>query len=209
MYDLEEQEQIDAIKSWWKDNGRWVLAALLGLAVGYGAYQAWQHYRNGQAEKAGVLFDAVRTAAQQGDAAKALQAARALQEAQPSSALAPRGALISAAVSHAKGDNAGATQELEWVVSNAKEPTLGDLARLRLAGLLADQKKYDDALHLLDANHVPDFVPLTQGLRGDILFAQGKTKEARAAYQAALEKSKEGDVMYQIAKGKLEALGAR
>ena len=63
MYDLEEQEQIDAIKSWWKDNGRWVLAALLGLAVGYGAYQAWQHYRNGQAEKAGVLFDAVRTAA--------------------------------------------------------------------------------------------------------------------------------------------------
>lgn len=207
MYDLEEQEKIDAIKAWWKDYGRWVWAALFAVAIGYGAFRGWQYYRNTQAEKAGVLFEAVRTAAQQGDAVKTLQAAKVLQEAQSSSALAPRGALISAAVSHAKGDDDGAKRELEWVVSNAREPSLADLARLRLAGLLADGKKYDEALHTLDGNHTPDFVALTQGLRGDILYAQGKQKEARAAYQAALEKSKEGDVMHQIAQGKLEALG--
>ncbi|MDE2212273.1 MAG: tetratricopeptide repeat protein, partial [Betaproteobacteria bacterium] len=58
-------------------------------------------------------------------------------------------------------------------------------------------------------NHLPDFAPMTQDLRGDILLAAGKTGEARAAYQAALEKSKEGDVMHQIAKSKLDALGDR
>lgn len=207
MYDLEEQEKIDAIRAWWKAHGRWVWVVLLALAVGYGAARGWQYYRSSQEEKAGVLFDAVRTAAQQGDAAKTLQAAKSLQEAQPSSPLAPRAALISAAVSHVKGDNTAAQQELQWVVSNAKEPSLVDLARLRLAGLLADEKKYDEALHLLEGNRLPDFAPLTQDLRGDILLAEGKTGEARAAYQAALEKSKEGDVMHQIAKSKLDALG--
>ncbi|MDE2622122.1 MAG: tetratricopeptide repeat protein [Betaproteobacteria bacterium] len=209
MYDLEEQETVDAIKAWWKANGRWVWAALLALAVGYGAARGWQYYRAGQEAKAGVLFDAVRTAAQQGDAAKTLQAAKALQSAQPSSPLAPRGALISAAVSHAKGESAPARQELEWVISNAKEPSLTDLAHLRLAGLLADQKKYDEALRQLDGARLPDFIPMTQDLRGDILLAQGKTKEARAAYQAALQKSKDGEVMHQIAKSKLDALGGQ
>ncbi len=207
MYDLEEQEKVDAIKAWWKDYGQWVWGAVLVLAVGYAGYQGWQYYQRNQAAKAGVLFESVRMAAQQGDAAKTLQAARVLQEAQPDSALATRGALIAAAVNHAKADNAATQIELQWVVGHAKEAALADLARLRLAGLLADDKKYEEALRLLDANHEPDFAALTSDLRGDILLALKRTDQAREAYKLAVEKSSAEDVLHQIAQSKLEALG--
>ncbi len=207
MYDLEEQEKVDALKAWWKDNGQWVWGIALALALGYAGFQGWRYYQRTQADKAGVLFEAVRVAAQQGDATKTLQAAKALQEAQPGSALAPRGALIAAAVSHAKGDNAAAQSELDWVVGHAKEAALADLARLRQAGLLADDKKYDEALRLLEANHEADFAALTSDLRGDILLALKRPDEARAAYTNAVEKSAAGDVLHQIAQSKLEALG--
>ncbi len=207
MYDLEEQEKVDALKAWWKDNGRWVWAAVLALAVGYAGYQGWHYYQRNQAAKAGVLFEAVRMAAQQGDAVKTLQAAKALQEAQPDSALATRGALIAAAVNHAKGDNVATQAELVWIIGHTKEAALADLARLRQAGLLADDKKYDEALTLLEANREPDFAALTADLRGDILLALKRPDQAREAYKIAAEKSPADDVLHQLAQSKLEALG--
>ncbi|MHB8353722.1 MAG: YfgM family protein [Burkholderiales bacterium] len=207
MYDLEEQEKVDALKAWWNDNGRRVWAAVLALALGYAGYQGWHYYQRNQAAKAGVLFEAVRVAAQQGDAAKTLQASKVLQEAQPDSALATRGALIAAAVNHAKGDNAATQSELSWIIGHTKEAALADLARLRQAGLLADDKKYEDALHLLEANHEPDFAALTADLRGDIQLALNRPDQAREAYKIAVEKSPADDVLHQIAQSKLEALG--
>ncbi len=207
MYDLEEQEQIDVIKAWWKQYGNWVWVALLVAAIAFGGFRGWRYYQRTQAEKAGVLFDAIRLAAQQGDAAKTLQAAKVLQDTMPDSAMAVRGAFIGAAVSHGKGDDPAARQELEWVVAHAKEPLMADLGRLRLAGLLADEKQYDAALQLLAANRSSDLTALTQDLRGDILLAQGKPNEARAAYQGVVDGSKDGDVLHQVAQSKLEALG--
>ena len=207
MYDLEEQEKVDALKAWWKDNGQWVWAGVLALAVGYAGYQGWHYYQRNQAAKAGVLFEAVRIAAQQGDAAKTLQAAKVLQEAQPDSALASRGALIAAAVNHVKGDRAATQTELEWIIGHTREAALADLARLRQAGLLADDRKYDDALKLLESNHEADFAALTADLRGDILLALKRPDQAREAYKAAAEKSPPDDVLHQFAQSKLEALG--
>ncbi len=207
MYDLEEQEKVDAIKAWWKDYGQWVWIAVLAVAVGNAGYWGWHYYQRNQAAKAGILFEAVRVAARQGDAVKTLQAAKVLQEAQPDSGLATRGALIAAAVNHAKADNAATQAELGWVIGHTREAALADLARLRLAGLLADDKKYEDALRLLDANHESDFAGLTADLRGDILLALKRTDQAREAYKMAAEKSPPDDVLHQIAQSKLEALG--
>ncbi len=207
MYDLEEQEKIDTLKIWWNQNGRWVGGAIVALAVGYAGFQGWHYYQRSQISQAGTLFEAVRMTAQQGDPAKTLQAAKILQEAQPDSALAPRGALISAAVSHANADNVSAQAELEWVIVHAKETSLADLARLRKAGLLADDKKYEDALRLLEENRGSDFAALTADLRGDILLALNHPNKAREAYQSAVEKTTINDTLHQIAQSKLEALG--
>jgi len=207
MLDLEEQEKIDIIKAWWKQYASWVWAFVLVLAVSYASMQGWHYYQRGQAEKAGVLFDAVRAAARGGDAAAALQSAKALQEAQPTSPLATRAALIAAAVGHVKGDDVGARFELEWVIAHSSEAPMVDLARIRAAGLLADEKKFDEALKLLDANHDPAFVALTADRRGDILTAQGKWSEARAAYQTAMDRSPATGVLKQLDAYKRDALG--
>jgi predicted negative regulator of RcsB-dependent stress response len=207
MLDLEEQEKIDILKAWWKQYASWVWAFVLVLALSYASVQGWRYYQRGQAEKAGVLFDAVRNAARGGDAVATLQAAKALQEAQSGSPLATRGALMAAAVSHVKGDGAGARAELEWVIAHSNEAPMVDLARIRAAGLLADEQKFDEALKLLEANHDPAFVALTADRRGDILTAQGKTSEARAAYQIAMDRAPATGVLKQLDASKRDALG--
>ncbi len=207
MYDLEEQEKIDAMKAWWAQYGKLAWMVIL-VAVGvYAGWKGWRHHLDVRAGEAAVMFEAVSDAAQQNDPAKTLQAAKRLQEAQPDSGLAARAALISATVSHAHSDEAGTMAELDWVVTHSSEPELADLARLRKAGLLADEKKYSDALTLLDANHQTDFMAMTADLKGDIYFAQGRLMDARMAYKTAMEKSTPNDALRQIAQIKLDALG--
>lgn len=207
MLDLEEQEKIDILKAWWKQYASWVWAFVMVLAVSYASVQGWRYYQRGQAEKAGILFDAVRIAARGGDAVATLQAAKVLQEAQPTSPLATRGALIAAAVSHVKGDGVGARSELEWVIAHSSEAPMVDLARIRVAGLLADVQKFDEALKLLDLNHDPAFVALTADRRGDILTAQERWSDARAAYQTAMDHSPDTGVLKQLDASKRDALG--
>lgn len=207
MYDLEEQEQIDALKAWWAQYGRWVWLGGLLLVLVIGAVQGWRFWQNRQAQQAGALFEVVQEAVLQRDMPKSLQAVQALESAQPQSALATRAAFLVAALAHEKGDAANARQTLHWVVIHGTEPAMVDLARLREAGLLADEKKYDEALRLLQENHTPDYLAMSADLRGDILLAQNKPEEARLAWRLALEKTQPVEVVHQIVQGKLDALG--
>ena len=104
-------------------------------------------------------------------------------------------------------DLAGARQRLQWVIDNAKDDEMRDIARLRLAGVLLDEKKHDEALKLLDVKHVAAFDGLYADLKGDILAVQDKRAEARAAYQIALEKSDPSSSYRQLLQVKLDALG--
>lgn len=207
MYDLEEQEQIDALKAWWAQYGRWVWLGVLLLVLIFGAFQGWRAWQDREAGKAGSLFEAVQTAALQGDMAKMLQAVHALEQAQPQSALATRAAFVVAALAHEKGDLSNTHEALQWVITHGKEPAMVDLARVREAGLLADDKKFDEALHLLQDNHTPEYLAMSADLRGDILLAQDKPGEARLAWRLALEKTQPTDILHQIVQGKLDALG--
>ena len=117
-------------------------------------------------------------------------------------------AALRAAKSFAGGnDLANAKLRLQWVVDNAKEDEMRDIARLRLAGVLLDEKNFAEALKLLDMKHVAAFDGLYADLRGDILTAQNKRAEARAAYQIALEKSDERSSYRQLVQIKLDAVG--
>ena len=95
-------------------------------------------------------------------------------------------ALSSAKAAATGGDLAGAKTQLKWVMDNARDEDIRDIARLRLAGVLLDEKSYAEALALVDAKVSESLAGLYAELKGDILSAQGKTAEARASYQLAL-----------------------
>jgi predicted negative regulator of RcsB-dependent stress response len=107
----------------------------------------------------------------------------------------------------AANDLAGAKQRLQWVIDKAKEDEMRDVARLRLAGVLLDEKNPDEALKLVDAKHTASFDGLYADMKGDILAVQGKRAEARAAYQTALEKLDPRSSYRQLLQVKLDAVG--
>jgi predicted negative regulator of RcsB-dependent stress response len=116
-------------------------------------------------------------------------------------------ALSAAKASFETGELDDARKNLEWAMEKAREEEMRDVARLRLAGVLLDEKKYDEALKLLSAKSVDAYASLYADLRGDVLAAQGKTADARAAYQMALDKSDANSQYRRLVEVKLDALG--
>lgn len=187
-YDLEEQEQISELKTWWRMYGNLVTAVLLAVSAGVVGWQAWNWYQRTQAAEASVLYTAVQKAAMEKDAKRVREAAGELTEKYPGTAYAVMAALTSARLQFDVGDLKTARAQLQWVAEKARDKDLRDLGRLRLAHVLFDDKALDEALKLLADEPVPAFAARFGELKGDILAAQGKKAEARTAYQAALAK---------------------
>jgi predicted negative regulator of RcsB-dependent stress response len=206
--DLEEQEQLDQLKSFWKQYGNlitWLLIAVLG---GFAAWNGWNWWQRDQSVKAGAMYDELDKAAQAGDVDKVGRVFADIKERFPRTAYAEQGALLAARTQFEKGqaDNAKAT--LAWVSESAKELEYQTIARIRLAGILLDEKKYDEAIKQLDAATAKEFEALVADRRGDVLLAQGKKDEAKAAYTSAW-KSMDPSVQYRrLIDAKLTALGA-
>jgi predicted negative regulator of RcsB-dependent stress response len=208
VYDLEEQEKIDSIKAWWKAQGTLILILIAAFVVGIAGVQAWNYYQKQKTEQAAELYDNVLKAQGSGDAKKIGDAARLLMEGFPSSGYASRAALISAQASFDSGDLQNTKSRLQWTLDNSKEDELKDLVRLRLAGVLLDEKKYGEAVGLLETKHGESFDGLYADLKGDILSAMGKPADARAAYQIALEKIGGKGTYHNIVQMKMDALSA-
>lgn len=207
MYDLEEQEQLDALKAWWKQHGKTVIvAAAVGIAVAAGI-QGWRHYQKTQTANAATLYQGLQDALQMRDLKKVRDAAGQLIDKYPSTPYAARAAMIASAANSGNGDDKSAKAQLQWVVEHAKESQLQDTARLRLAGLLLQEKDYGAAAKLLDAQHDPAFDGLYADLKGDLLSLQGKTGEAKKAYRTALEKLDQKGEYRNLVQMKLDALG--
>ena len=187
-YDLEEQEQISELKTWWKMYGNLVTAVLLAVSAGAVGWQAWNWYQRTQAAEASVIYAAVQKGAMERDPKRVREAAGELTEKYPGTAYAAMAALISARMQFDAGDLKTARAQLQWVADQARDRDLRDLGRLRLAHVLFDDKALDEALKLLADEPVPAFAARFGELKGDILLAQGKHAEAKVAYQAALAK---------------------
>ena len=206
-YDLEEQEQIAVIKDWWRKYGNLVSTAVLALVVGIAGIQAWRYYGAQQSSSAAILYSQLDTAEKSNEAKKVQDIAATLASSHAGTAYAGMAALRAAKSFVTANDLANAKPRLQWVIDNAKDDEMRDIARLRLAGVLLDEKSFDEALKLLDAKHVAAFDGLYADLRGDILGVQNKRAEARAAYQIALEKSDPRSSYRQLVQVKLDALG--
>lgn len=208
-YDLEEQEKVDELKAWWKKNGTTTMLAVAVFAASVAGVQGWRVYQNKQQSQAALAYEAVQIEMQSKDGKRIREAAGQLIEKYPGTPYAARAALLAAGVNYASGDAKSAIAQLEWVIDHAKEDAARDIARLRLAGILLDGKSYDEAMKKLDAPHENAFDGLFADAKGDVLTAQGKVVEARAAYKTALEKFEEKSNYRQIVQMKLDGLGDR
>jgi len=189
-YDLEEQEQIAEIKAWWKQYGNRLVNTATVIALLVLAWQGWNWYQRNQTAQASVIYTVLQQAAQTNDTQKVKAASGELLEKFGRTAYAEMGALVSAKVMVESGDAQTAKAQLVWAVEHATNE-LRDLARLRLAAVLLDEKAYDEALKQLEGASAPAFEVRFLDMRGDVLTAQGKKTEAVAAYQAALAKMDE------------------
>lgn len=206
-YDLEEQEQIDAIKAWWNDNGKLVLLAVIACLLTIAAFQGWRYYRAQQSERSAALFSQLADAESAGDSKKVRDIATQIIGTHASTQYAGMAALAAAKAGYTTGELEEARKHLQWAMEHARDDGMRDVARLRLAGMLLDEKKYDEARKLLSAKTSEAYAPLYADLRGDVLAAEGKLAEARAEYQLALEKSDAGSPYRRLIELKLDALG--
>jgi predicted negative regulator of RcsB-dependent stress response len=205
--DLHEQEQIDALKAWWKDNGTRLLGLLLAVTVAFGGWRGWQYYQHQQSGEAATLYAGFVKQLESSDAKRVNDAAAAVMDKYASTSYAPRAALLAAQINEQGKDAARAKTQLQWVIDHAAEAGLKDVARLRLAAVLLDEKNYADALKLLEAKHPASFDGLYADLRGDVLSAQGKAAEAKAAYQLAYDKTDAKSVYRNLIQMKMDATG--
>jgi len=206
--DLQEQEQLDEFKAFWKRYGNaitWVITACL---LAFAGWNGWGWYQRDQSAKAAAMFEELDKSALAADADKVGRVFNDMKERYPRTALAQQAGLIAARVQYDKGQPDAAQASLIWVADHAVEDEYRTIARLRLAGVLLDGKRYDEALKALDNATSKEFVALVADRRGDVLLAQGKADEAKAAYQAAWKAMSEKVDYRRLIEAKLTALAA-
>ncbi|WP_422013241.1 YfgM family protein [Roseateles sp.] len=205
--DLEEQEQLDQLKAFWKRWGNLITWLLTAVLAAFAAWQGWNWYQRDQAAKAGAMYDEFDRAVTAQDLGKATAAAADLKTNFPSTGYAAQSALQIAKLQADKGKADDAKQSLAWVADKGSEPPYRDLARLRLAGLQLDAKAYDEAIKTLDAIKLPEFAALVADRRGDVLLQQDKRDAAKAEYQKALAGMEKTQDYRRIIEAKLATLG--
>lgn len=206
-FDLEEQEQLDELKHFWNQYGNlitWVLIIVFGAIAAFNGYQYWQR---SQAAQAGALFDEVDRAAASGDMVRVERAFADIKDKFGGTAFAQQAGLLTARILNEKGNKDAARAALQWVAEKGSEPAYQSVARLRLAAMMVDAKKYDDALAQLAADFPPAYTALAADRRGDVFNLQGKKAEAKAEYTKAWQGLEERADYRRLVEVKLTALG--
>lgn len=207
--DLEEQEQLDQLKHFWKQYGNaisWFLIAVLGAIAAWNGYQYWQRT---QAAQAAAMYDEVEKVSLAGDAAKLDRAFSDMKERFASTTYAQQAALLVAKTQYEAGQTDSAKAALSWVVEKSSDKGYASIARLRLAGILMDAKAFDEALKVLDSGVGESFLALQADRRGDIFLAQGKKAEAKIEYAKAYKAFEERSDYRRLVEVKLNAVGGQ
>jgi len=204
--DLEEQDQLDALKTWWKVYGNIITAAVVLFAIGFAGYRGWEYYQHQQSIQASIKYEAL-SQLNKTDIKAVKSITAELIEKFPSTPYAGRAAIAAAQSNYLAKDIKSAKAQLEWAIKNAKEDSVQAVALLQLAGLQAEEKEFDAALQTLATKHDAGFDGLFADLKGDVLAAQGKNAEAKLAYQDALSKLDAQGRYHRYTEYKLEALG--
>ncbi|SAK92382.1 membrane protein [Caballeronia glebae] len=204
----DEQESLESVKAWWAKWGNtttWVVLVALVIGAGYNGWNFWQRR---QAAEASVLYDHLQQAVNGNDQALVTRVATDMEDKFGGTGYAQMTALAAAKSLYMAGNAAGAKAQLQWAIDHAKDDEYKQIAKLRLALVLLDEKNYDAGLKLLSEQPLEAFKGVIADRRGDLLAAQGKRDDARAAYKVALEALPENDTSArQLVQFKLDALG--
>jgi predicted negative regulator of RcsB-dependent stress response len=204
--DLEEQEQLDQLKAFWKKFGNVISAALILVFGSIAAYNGYQWWQRNQSAQAAAMYDEVERTAKEGDPVKISRAFADMKERFAGTTYAAQAGLLSAKALYDKGQAEQAKAPLEWVANSAADESYRAIAKLRLASILFESKGFDAALKLLDG--LPkEFDALAADRRGDILLAQGKKDDAKAAFEKAHKGFDERTEYRRLVEIKLNALG--
>jgi predicted negative regulator of RcsB-dependent stress response len=206
--DLQEQEQIDELKAFWKRWGNPITWALIAVLAAFAGWNGWNWYQREQGVKAGVLFDELDRTVAAGDVERAARVFSDLRDRHPGTTWAAQGGLLVARLQHERAKVDESIGTLTWVADKAADPALQAIARLRLAGLHLDAKRADAALETLSRATAAGFEALVADRRGDALSSQGKVGEAIEAYRAAHPGLTESLDYRRVVEAKLTALGA-
>ena len=204
---LEEQQELDNFKYFWKSTGRWLFALLIAAALGYLGYTMYKSHKASQSQEAAEVLAKIVDKMQ----AKASQAEvnadlTNLQQNYPDSIAAAQATLMAAATEYDARRYDVAEGHLNWVLKNQKAPLVQALAAQRLGIVLLQQKKYDAAINVLNTQVEADFEPLMLETKGDVYVAQNKTKEAVQSYEAALSKMPQTAVGRELLQMKIDSL---
>jgi len=210
--DLQEQEQVDQLKAFWKQYGNLITWTLILALGGFAAWNGWNLWQRDQAGKASAMFSELERVARAADAERSGRVFSDLKERFPRTTYTEHAALLAAKVQADKGQTDAALASLGWLSDNGSDDELRQIARLRAAGLLMEKKQYDAALAQLDVaaqgKAAQEFEALISDRRGDVLLAQGKKDEARKAFEAAYKAIDDKLEYRRLIDAKLTALGA-
>lgn len=211
-----EEEQIEAIKRWWKENGTSLIAGVVLAGAGVFGFKAWQSHQDNQAEAASLRYQQlVALSASQSESneldeqavSSARDTAETLIDEHGGSLYAELALLLDARLAVQQDDRSGARTALEQVQEDSPRRYIQSLARLRLARLDVADDDAQKAIERLDDSIVEPLAAQRHNVRGDALFALGRKDEARAAWQQAQTLADEQDrPLYGVAL-KLDDLG--
>lgn len=186
-YDHEEEQQIEALEAWWKENGN---AVIWGIAAGFVmlfGWRSWQNYQFEQSQVASSLYEVVMSASHQPNAAQADDQIQQILTDYTNTGYAALTSLLKASRQVEAGQTQPAQASLQWVIDNASLPELKTIAQLRIAKLLINNNDFDGANKQLNSITIAAFQGAVEELRGDLFLAQQKPTEAAAAYDKALK----------------------
>jgi predicted negative regulator of RcsB-dependent stress response len=205
--DLEEQEQLDQIKHFWKQYGNlitWGLIVVLGFVAAWNGYNMWQR---SQSEQAAAMYDEVERVVKSGDPQKAERAFLDMKERFSSAVYTQQAGLLVAKMAYEAGKTDSSKSILSWLAESGSDKGYSSVARLRLSALLIEGKSYDEAMKLLGSGISSEFSALADDRRGDIYSIQGKKSEARIEYQKAYQAFETESEYRRLVGIKLNALG--
>lgn len=205
--DLEEQEQLAELKHFWSRYGNLITWALIAVFGAYAAWNGWQYWQRTQAAQSSALYEEVERAASGGDMTRLERAFTDMKDKFGGTTYAHQAGLLASKAFAEKGNTDAARAALVWVADKASDEGYQAVARLRLAGLLAEAKSWDEALKQLAGEFPAEFQPLVADRRGDIYSLQGKKAEAKAEYTKAWRGLGERAEYRRLVEVKLNAMG--
>ena len=185
-----EEEQVARLKELWQQHGMPLLTGVVLALAGVFGWQGWNNYQEGQAANASTLYqnmlEVALTQDTEASRTQTAEIAEQLRDEYPRTRYARFAALMQARLAVDSGDFAAAESLLQEVIAGARDAALEEIARQRLARVLAEQDRHEEALELFSTAVSGELLAGREEVRGDLLLALGRNADARAAYQTAL-----------------------